>query len=70
MTKLAEDEVVQLLRETFAEKENLVDRLPEAISRPTRRWEMPAKGWLSLKIFDAPHQGAGAIPSTNAAAVR
>jgi hypothetical protein len=123
MTKLTEDEAVQLLRETFAEKENLVDQLPEAISRPTRRrapvllaaasvlvvlggvlyvarstgepdpgvaqatvavpqldqgeplepavwvaaieamakWEMPAKGWPSLKVLDAPHQGAGSL---------
>ena len=123
MTKLTEDEAVQLLRETFAEKETLVDQLPAAISRPARsripallaaasvlvvlggvlyvgrstgepdpgvaqatvtsptstvpqavplepavwaaaieamaKWEVPAKGWPSLNVLDAPHQGAG-----------
>ncbi|MDX6236147.1 MAG: hypothetical protein QOG10_962 [Kribbellaceae bacterium] len=126
MTKLTADEAVQLLRETFAEKENLVDRLPEAISRQGRwrapallaaasvlvifgavlyvgrstgepdpgvvqatvtnpvstdprpgqgvplesavwaaaieamaKWERPAKGWPSLTVLDAPHEGAG-----------
>jgi hypothetical protein len=33
MTKLTEDEAIDLLRETFADKESLVDRLPEATSR-------------------------------------
>jgi len=121
MTKLTADEVAQLLRETFAEKENLVDQLPSAINRPARRrapallaaasvlvvlggvlyvarstgepapgvpqatvsapqlnqgvplepavwaaaieamakWEVPAKGWPSLNVLDAPRQGAG-----------
>jgi hypothetical protein len=33
MTKLTEHEAIDLLRETFADKESLVDRLPEATSR-------------------------------------
>jgi hypothetical protein len=33
MTKLTEDEAIRLLRETFADKESLVDRLPEATAR-------------------------------------
>jgi len=33
MTKLTEDEAIGLLRETFADKGSLVDRLPEATSR-------------------------------------
>lgn len=126
MTKLIEDEAGQLLWETFVEKENLVDKLPDAISRTARRkapallaaasvlvvlggvvyvgrstgepdpgvaqatvtsptstvpqpgqgvplepavwaaaieamakWEVPAKGWPSLDVLDAPRQGAG-----------
>jgi hypothetical protein len=35
MTKLTEDEAIRLLRETFADKESLVDRLPEATARKT-----------------------------------
>lgn len=37
MPKLTDDEVGQLLRETFADKENLVDQLPEATTSPVRR---------------------------------
>lgn len=37
MPKLTDDEVGQLLRETFAGKENLVDQLPEATTSPVRR---------------------------------
>jgi hypothetical protein len=33
MTKLTEDEAIRLLRETFADKESLVDRSPEATAR-------------------------------------
>lgn len=37
MSKLTDDEVGQLLRETFADKEKLVDQLPEATTAPVRR---------------------------------
>jgi hypothetical protein len=37
MPKLTDEEVGQLLRETFADKEGLIDRLPEATIRPVRR---------------------------------
>jgi hypothetical protein len=37
MPKLTDDEVGQLLRETFADKEDLIDRLPEATISPVRR---------------------------------
>ena len=33
MSKLTDDDIEQLLRETFAEKENLVDELPLATKR-------------------------------------
>lgn len=36
MTKLTDDDVARLLRETFADKENLVDHLPEATTRASR----------------------------------
>ncbi|MEV6411773.1 hypothetical protein [Kribbella sp. NPDC051718] len=37
MPKLTDEEVGQLLRETFADKESLIDQLPEATSTPARR---------------------------------
>ncbi|MFI5710791.1 hypothetical protein [Kribbella sp. NPDC051620] len=37
MPKLTDEEVGQLLRETFTEKEELLDHLPEATIRPVRR---------------------------------
>jgi hypothetical protein len=37
MPKLTDEEVGRLLRETFAEKEDLVDQLPEATVAPVRR---------------------------------
>jgi hypothetical protein len=40
MTKLTDDELGELLRETFADKEPLVDNLPEATT-PGRRRTMP-----------------------------
>lgn len=37
MPKLTDEEVGQLLRETFTGKENLIDELPAATTRPVRR---------------------------------
>lgn len=37
MPKLTDEEVGQLLRETFTEKEELLDHLPEATTKPVRR---------------------------------
>ncbi|GAA3574619.1 hypothetical protein [Kribbella ginsengisoli] len=37
MSKLTDEEVGQLLRETFAGKESLIDQLPEATTTPVRR---------------------------------
>ncbi|GAA0934830.1 hypothetical protein GCM10009554_21180 [Kribbella koreensis] len=41
MSKLTDEEVGQLLRETFADKEGLLDQLPEATSTPVRRRKGP-----------------------------
>ncbi|MEV8376930.1 hypothetical protein AB0P21_29575 [Kribbella sp. NPDC056861] len=41
MPRLTDEEVGQLLRETFTEKEQLLDRLPVATTRPVRRWRTP-----------------------------
>jgi hypothetical protein len=41
MPNLTDEEVGQLLRETFVEKENLLDQLPEANTGRNRRWRAP-----------------------------
>ncbi|MDX6283081.1 MAG: hypothetical protein QOH03_4152, partial [Kribbellaceae bacterium] len=41
MPKLTDEEVGQLLRETFTEKEELLDHLPEATTIPVRRRKAP-----------------------------